>query len=79
MANDDLGKRMKEQYEVRTRTYLPRRTYTIIRLDGKAFHTLTRGMRRMIRQDSYAQKYKVVRCLTHNLMRFLYYSQILRQ
>lgn len=43
---DDLGKRMKEQYEVRTRTFLPRRTYTIIRLDGKAFHTYTRGLER---------------------------------
>jgi tRNA(His) guanylyltransferase len=41
---DDLGKRMKEQYEQRSRTFLPRRTYTIIRLDGKAFHTFTRGM-----------------------------------
>lgn len=39
---DDLGKRMKEQYETRTRTWLPRRTYTIIRLDGKAFHTYTK-------------------------------------
>jgi tRNA(His) guanylyltransferase len=46
MANDQLGKRMKEQYEMRTRTYLPRRTYTVIRLDGKAFHTYTRGMKR---------------------------------
>jgi len=44
--NDDLGKRMKDQYETRTRTFLPRRTYTIIRLDGKAFHTFTRGMKR---------------------------------
>lgn len=43
---DDLGKRMKEQYEMRTRTWLPRRTYTIIRLDGKAFHTFTRRMKR---------------------------------
>jgi len=41
---DALGKRMKENYEQRTRTYLPRRTYTIIRLDGKAFHTFTRGL-----------------------------------
>jgi len=44
--NDDLGKRMKGQYESRTRTFLPRRTYTLIRLDGKAFHTFTRGMKR---------------------------------
>ena len=43
---DDLGTRMKTQYEQRTRTWLPRRTYTIIRLDGKAFHTFTRGMER---------------------------------
>lgn len=38
---DDLGNRIKTQYENRTRVYLPRRTYTIIRIDGKAFHTLT--------------------------------------
>ena len=41
---DALGDRMKSQYENRTRYYLPRRTYTIVRVDGKAFHTLTRGM-----------------------------------
>jgi len=40
---DDLGKRMKDQYEVRTRWLLPRRTFTIVRIDGKAFHTYTRG------------------------------------
>lgn len=39
---DSLGDRMKEQYENRTRVLLPRRTYTIIRCDGKAFHTFTR-------------------------------------
>jgi tRNA(His) 5'-end guanylyltransferase len=37
---------MKSQYEVRTRTYLPRRTYTIMRLDGKAFHSFTKGFDR---------------------------------
>ena len=37
---------MKEYYEDRTRIYLPRRTYTIIRIDGKAFHTYTRGLQR---------------------------------
>ena len=40
---DDLGNRMKEFYENRTKYKLPRRTNTIIRLDGKAFHTFTRG------------------------------------
>jgi len=48
---DDLGKRMKEQYEQRTRTWLPRRTYTIIRLDGKAFHTFTKKMKRPYDKD----------------------------
>lgn len=43
---DSLGDRMKEFYENRTRTFLPRRTYTIIRIDGKAFHTYTRGLTR---------------------------------
>lgn len=40
--NNGLGDRMKRQYEDRTRVMLPRRTYTIIRVDGKAFHTFTR-------------------------------------
>lgn len=40
---DQLGDRMKSFYEDRSKTYLPRRTYTIIRIDGKAFHTYTRG------------------------------------
>jgi len=33
MKGDDLGNRMKENYENRTRYFLPRRTYTIIRID----------------------------------------------
>lgn len=41
--HDNLGARMKDQYESRTRSMLPRRTHTIIRLDGKAFHTYTQG------------------------------------
>jgi tRNA(His) 5'-end guanylyltransferase len=43
---DALGTRMKEQYESRTKYFLPRRTYTLIRLDGKAFHTFTKGFER---------------------------------
>jgi tRNA(His) guanylyltransferase len=42
MANDSLGDRMKKQYEDRARIMLPRRSYTIIRVDGKSFHTFTR-------------------------------------
>ena len=43
---DALGDRMKDFYEDRTRTKLARRTNTIIRIDGKAFHTYTRGLER---------------------------------
>lgn len=43
--NDALGNRMKT-YENVTRTYLTRRTPVIIRIDGKAFHTFTRGFKR---------------------------------
>jgi tRNA(His) guanylyltransferase len=43
---DELGERMKENYENRTRILLPRRTYTLIRLDGKAFHTYTKEFTR---------------------------------
>jgi tRNA(His) guanylyltransferase len=43
---DELGDRMKSFYEDRTRTKLPRRSYTIIRIDGKAFHTYTKGLER---------------------------------
>ncbi len=38
----DLDTRMKE-YEYVTRTYLTRRMPVMIRLDGKAFHTFTKG------------------------------------
>lgn len=38
MKNDDFGARMKS-YETPTRMTLPPRTYTIIRVDGRAFHT----------------------------------------
>lgn len=48
---DDLGNRMKSQYENRTRYYVPRRTYTIIRLDGKSFHTYTKGLKRPFDKD----------------------------
>lgn len=43
---DPLGTRIKENYENRTRYYLPRRTYTILRLDGCHFKTYTRGLKK---------------------------------
>lgn len=42
MSNDTLGDRIKA-YENITRTFLPRRSNVVIRIDGKAFHTYTKG------------------------------------
>ncbi len=62
---DDFGDRMKSNYEDRTRYLLPRRTYTIVRLDGKAFHSLTK-------------KLKCVRPFDENLMAAMnYVAQVL--
>ena len=47
---EDLGDRMKD-YEVTTKQILPRRSYTIIRVDGMAFHTLTKRYRRPFDQE----------------------------
>lgn len=43
---DELGERIKTHYEDRFRYKLPRRAYTIIRIDGKSFHTYTKGLER---------------------------------
>ena len=42
-TNKSIGTRMRE-YEHVTRTYLPRRIPAIIRVDGKAFHSFTKGL-----------------------------------
>lgn len=42
-VHDELGCRMKEFYETIPKTKLMRRTPVAIRIDGKAFHTFTRG------------------------------------
>ena len=43
---DDLGTRMKTFYEQIPKTKLMRRTPVIIRIDGRAFHTFTKGFKR---------------------------------
>ena len=43
---DELGDRIKNFYENRTRFLLPRRAYTILRLDGRSFLNYTRGLQR---------------------------------
>jgi tRNA(His) 5'-end guanylyltransferase len=44
-SKDDLGTRMKG-YEAAFKYKLLRRGYTMIRIDGKAFHTYTKGLKR---------------------------------
>ena len=39
---DALGERMK-RYELTSKGYLTRKTPVIVRVDGKAFHTLTQS------------------------------------
>jgi tRNA(His) 5'-end guanylyltransferase len=46
MKRDDLGNRMKTFYEQIPKIRLMRRTPVVIRIDGKAFHTFTRGFKR---------------------------------
>ena len=45
-VKDELGTRMKEFYEEIPKTRLVRRTPVAIRIDGKAFHTFTRGFQK---------------------------------
>lgn len=49
MTSTSFDTRMK-LYEQPTRIYLPPRTYTIIRIDGKAFHTFTKKLERPVSQ-----------------------------
>lgn len=43
-VNDDLGKRMKEFYEQVPKTRLMHRCPVACRIDGRSFHTFTKGM-----------------------------------
>ena len=45
-VNDQLGTRMKTYYEQIPKTKLMRRTPVAIRIDGKAFHTFTKGFQK---------------------------------
>ena len=43
---DDLGRRMKRDYEDALRVFLPRRSYVVIRIDGRGFHKFTEDLER---------------------------------
>jgi tRNA(His) 5'-end guanylyltransferase len=58
---------MKRNYENRVRYYLPRRTYTIIRLDGRAFHTYTRHLAKPFDEDLITHLQATARTLCHEV------------
>lgn len=64
---DNLGDRMKE-YEVTTRFLLPRRSYVIIRIDGKAFHTYTKGFKKPFDDDLMEDMDETAKYLCKNVM-----------
>ena len=64
---DQLGDRMKDFYEDRTRYKLARRTNTIIRIDGKAFHTYTKGLQRPFDQGLMEDMNKTTEFLCQNI------------
>ena len=45
-GKDSLGDRMKADYESRTRYLLPRRTFMLVRVDGRSFHSYTKNCAR---------------------------------
>jgi len=63
---DDLGDRMKN-YEFSSRSYLGPRSYLVIRLDGKAFHTYTKGLKRPFDEAFSSDMDETARFLCENL------------
>ena len=43
---DDLGDKIKTNFEDALRIQLPRRTHLVIRIDGRRFHTFTKNLER---------------------------------
>jgi tRNA(His) 5'-end guanylyltransferase len=63
---DSMGNRMKD-YEGRTRFFLPRRCYTLIRLDGKTFHTYTKGLDRPFDEGLKSDMQETTKLLCKNI------------
>lgn len=65
--NDDLGTRMKEYYEAVPKTKLMRRMPVALRIDGKAFHTFTRGFQKPFDMILMTSMHKTMRYLCKNI------------
>lgn len=63
---DSLGDRMK-RYEYASMDYLTRRIPAIIRVDGKAFHTFTRGMKKPFDEVLATTMHETMRYLCKNI------------
>lgn len=71
-----LGDRMKEYERVTTSQKLMSRTPVIIRLDGKAFHTYTRGCKKPYDQDLHEVRQHTLKHLCENIQGVVFgYSQ----
>jgi tRNA(His) 5'-end guanylyltransferase len=66
-VNDELGKRMKTYYEQIPQTKLMRRTPVAIRIDGKAFHTFTKGFQKPFDEVLIEAMYKTMKYLCENI------------
>lgn len=67
MDNSDLANRMKTFYEQIPKTKLMRRTPVIIRIDGKAFHTFTRGFKKPFDEILIQSMQETTKCLCENI------------
>lgn len=67
MKKDSFGDRMKG-YENAYRIKLPKRMPVIIRIDGKAFHTYTRGMKKPFDRDLTQAMWETSKYIAENVM-----------
>jgi len=67
MSKDNLGDRMKG-YENIERKYLTKRMPTLIRLDGKAFHSFTKGFQRPFDMVLMKSMWETAKYLCKNVM-----------
>lgn len=66
MSKDSLGDRMKS-YEDSYRLSLPNRMPVVIRIDGKAFHTYTKGLAQPVDQNLYDVMNETAKHLCKNI------------
>lgn len=73
--NDDLGDRMKSYERLGATEQLMPRLPIVIRLDGRAFHTFTRGLKRPFDQNFHSLMDEVAKKLVHETNAVIGYTQ----